>query len=102
MMVFNYTFVRSFGEFVMNVPRKFHKIIVLRACTGFLGMQGIYSSVKYLPVSTASCIVFTIPIWSAVGAFIFLKESLSKYDVLSIIAAFLGVIVINNPWAQPE
>ena len=31
-------------------------------------------------------------------AWIFAKETLSVYDVISILAAFLGVLIINNPW----
>lgn len=51
-----------------------------------------------MPVSTAGCIFFTMPIWVAVIAFFFLKEKLTKIDVTSLIMAFIGVIVINKPW----
>jgi drug/metabolite transporter (DMT)-like permease len=100
MMVFNYSFVRSFGVFVMDVPKEYQKIIVFRALIGFFGIQGMWGSVKYMPVSTAGCIFFTMPLWTALIAFFLLKESLSKYDVFSIITAFLGVLVINNPWQE--
>lgn len=58
----------------------------------------MWGSVKYMPVSTAGCIFFTMPIWVAVIAFFFLKEKLTKIDVTSLIMAFIGVIVINKPW----
>ena len=38
MMVMNYIFVRSFGVFVMDIPRKYHRLIVFRAAVGFLGI----------------------------------------------------------------
>ena len=38
MMVMNYLFVRSFGVFVMDIPRKYHRLIVVRACVGFMGI----------------------------------------------------------------
>ena len=60
----------------------------------------MWGSVKYMPVSTAGCIFFTMPLWVALIAFFLLKENLSKFDVFSIITAFLGVLVINNPWQE--
>jgi drug/metabolite transporter (DMT)-like permease len=102
MMIFNYTFVRSFGVFVMDVPKEYQKIIVFRALIGFFGIQGMWASVKYMPVSTANCIFFTLPVWTSIIAFFVLKEKLSKYDVFSIITAFMGVIVINNPWHKDK
>jgi len=54
--------------------------------------------VKYLPVSTASSIFFTQPIWTAMGAYLAIGESLTKYDIISILVAFVGVLIINNPW----
>lgn len=100
MMVFNYCFVRSHGVFVMDVPSKYRRIIVFRALVGFWGIQGMWGSVKYMPVSTAGCIFFTMPIWVAVIAFFFLKENLTKFDVFSLMMAFIGVIVINKPWSS--
>lgn len=97
-MVMNYFFVRSFGVFVMDVPKNYRNLIVFRAVIGFFGIQGMFQSVKYLPVSTASCIFFTLPIWSAVGAFVVLKEKLSVYDIICICGAFLGCVIINNPF----
>ena len=76
MMVMNYFYVRSKGEFVMNVPPKYRNIIVFRALIGYLGIQGMWASVKFMPVGTAACIFFTFPIWSGLYAFLFIKEKL--------------------------
>ena len=53
-----------------------------------------------MPVSTAACIFFTLPIWSALYAFIFIKENLSWYDVMLMFSAFAGVVLINNPFEE--
>jgi drug/metabolite transporter (DMT)-like permease len=55
-----------------------------------------------MPVSTASCIYFTLPIWAAILAFVFLNEKINKYDVLQIFSAFLGIMIINNPFSSNE
>ena len=100
MMLFAYLYVRYHGAFVMDIPRKYHKLIIIRAIAGFTGVQGMFSSVKYLPVSTAGTIFFTQPIWTALLAWVFAKETLSIYDIISIFTAFLGVLIINNPWQE--
>ena len=38
MMVMNYLFVRSFGVFVMDVPKEYRNIIVFRALIGYTGI----------------------------------------------------------------
>ena len=60
----------------------------------------MFSSVKFLPISTASSIFYTQPIWTALFAWIAIKESVTKYDIISIFTAFLGVLIINNPWQE--
>ena len=50
-----------------------------------------------MPVSTASCVFFTLPIFSTLFASYFLKEKMTKLDFAQLIMAMLGVIVINNP-----
>lgn len=102
MMAMNFMFVRSFGVFVMDVPKEYRNILVFRALIGYLGVQGLWVSVKFMPVSTASCIFFTLPIWSALYAWIFIKENLNKADIGLMLFAFLGVIVINNPWEEVD
>ena len=51
-----------------------------------------------MPVSTASCIFFTMPIFSTLFASLILKESFTKLDAAQLMVAFCGVLVINNPF----
>ena len=98
MLLFNYLFIKMNGAFILEVPRKYHKMILTRSITGFIGFIGFVSAVKYMPVSTASCIFFTCPIWTALFAFIFLKEKINKYDIIQIVFAFIGILIINIPF----
>lgn len=102
MVLFNYLFARFFGVFVMDVPRRYQRIMVLRAFVGFMGLQGWWSSIKFMPVFTANCIMFSMPVWASLIAFCYIKENLSCYDIVSVIFAFLGVIVINNPFQATD
>ena len=58
------------------------------------------ASLKFMPVSTSTCIFHTLPIWSAFLACIVLKEKITKYDIIQLTVAFAGVIIINNPFAE--
>ena len=73
--------------------------MVFRAMIGFTGVQGNWGAVEYMPVSVASCIFRTIPIWTALAAHYLFKENLTKYDILSIGTAFVGVLIINDPFS---
>lgn len=50
-----------------------------------------------MPVSIAMCIMMMIPIFTALGARIFLKEKMTIWDLISMLSAFAGVIMINDP-----
>ena len=82
MLLVNYFFIKRNNAFILDVPRKHHPYMLLRSICGFIGYLGLVAAVKFMPVSTASCIYFTLPIWAAILAFIFLKEKINRYDVL--------------------
>ena len=50
-----------------------------------------------MPVYTASCIFFTIPIWASFMACFYQGEYITKYDLLGVLSAFSGVLLINDP-----
>jgi hypothetical protein len=52
----NYLYIRGFGHYPMDVPKNYRNIIVFRAIIGYVGVQGMWASVKYMPVGTAACI----------------------------------------------
>lgn len=76
--------------------------MLLRALSGFIGYLGLVAAVKFMPVSTSSCIYFTLPIWTAILAYFFLKEKINKYDIIQICSAFIGILIINNPFGIEE
>lgn len=69
-----------------------------RAFIGYFGILGNWGAVKFMPVYMASCIVFTVPIWSSFMAFCLLKESVTKLDILALFFTFAGVLLINDPF----
>ena len=98
MMVMNYCFAKSYGSHVLNIPRKFHKIMLLRAFAGFGGVSGLFTAAKYIPMSLLTCILMTNPLFVSLLGYVILREKLSKTDYLAIVFAFFGIILINDPF----
>ena len=97
MILMNYILVRRAGYHVTDVPSNYRNLVVFRVTTGFMAVQGIWGCVQYIPVSIGHCLYATGPLLVAVFARIWLKERLSKFDIMAIIMAFVGVILINYP-----
>ena len=61
----------------------------------FLYFIGEANAMLYVSSSFASIIIATIPIFAALGAWVFLKEKLSVYVILGVIVSSLGVVVMS-------
>ena len=94
----SYLLCLYYGVHFTNVPKDFRPIIIARGLIGYLGVQGIWSSAKYMPIYLASCIITTTPIWVSLIAYLYLKESIKKLDIFAMLTSFIGVIIINNPF----
>lgn len=55
-----------------------------------------------MPVSIASSIFSMGPILTSVFANIFLKENVTKSDIIALLCAFIGVIMVNNPFKSQD
>ena len=55
-----------------------------------------------MPVSIASSIFSMGPILTTVFANLFLKETVTISDYISLMFAFVGVIVVNNPFKSKD
>lgn len=53
-------------------------------------------------MSIANCIIQTAPMWTGLAAYLFLKERISKYDVIGMIVSFIGVVVLNSPFDHQQ
>ena len=51
-------------------------------------------------MSIASCIYYSAPIFTALLSCIFLGEHMTKYDLVAVVFAFLGVILVNDPFVE--
>lgn len=75
----------------------FKLIRLIRVVTASLGLLLWYKALSSMPVAVALSIGFVGPIFSVIGATIFLKESFSKYRAVAIILSILGMLIITRP-----
>lgn len=95
MIGFDYIYAKIYGVHVMDVPLEYRNVIVVRGLCGFFGIHGSWASLKYIPLYISNCIFMTGPIWTSFAACMYLKEKVTGWDVLALVFAFIGVIIIN-------
>lgn len=76
---------------------KLMKLHVLRNGVHFLAQYLWTIGVVMLPLASVFALEFTMPIWVAFFAFLFLKERLTTPRIIATIGGFVGVLVIVRP-----
>jgi len=70
---------------------------VLRNCFHFAGQYAWVYAISLLPLATVFAIEFTMPVWAAVLAMIFLGERLNQGRVVMLALGVVGVFVMLRP-----
>ncbi len=71
---------------------------VLRNIAHFGGQYGWITGISALPLAMVFSIEFTVPLWAAGLAVLFLGERLSRRRVLVMVMGFVGILIITQPW----
>lgn len=75
-----------------------HKTLLFsRGLVGAIALLCVYTSLAYLPFAEATVLQFLHPAFTAVLAFLFLREKLSAYTALCIALSFSGLVLISRP-----
>ncbi|WP_114767627.1 DMT family transporter [Vibrio rhodolitus] len=69
----------------------------LRNLSHLAGQYGWFIAIGLLPLAEVFALEFTVPFWTALLAFLFLKESLTFKKVCAIVLGFIGVLLIVQP-----
>ncbi|RED49382.1 threonine/homoserine efflux transporter RhtA [Seonamhaeicola aphaedonensis] len=72
------------------------KILVLRGLVGVTSMTLFFMSTKYLPIGTAVSLRYLAPIFAAIFAILFLKETVKPMQWLFFLMAFSGVVILKG------
>lgn len=73
---------------------------VVRNLFHFAGQYGWFLGIGLLPLATVFAIEFTVPFWTIIISYLFLKESITVKKVIAVLLGILGVLVIVQPSAE--
>ena len=79
------------------IPKGFRLLILYRCIVGTISFSLVFAGLKYLTYSTSMILYFLYPLYTSVLARIFLKESLSVWDLIALIISFFGVVLFAFP-----
>ena len=97
MLMLSAAIVKYHNQSVVQIPVEYRNFIIIRSFLGFAGMSAIWVGIKFMPVGITICISSMGNILGPLWGRIFLKEKLTKIDILALFSAFFGVILINDP-----
>ena len=84
----------------LKEPRAFAPVLLLRYCTEMIGLLGMIMALTNVPLSIVGAVTQASPILVAVGAVIFLRETVSWRRWSSIAIGFCGVVLVIKPWGE--
>ncbi len=73
------------------------KLHGLRNVIHFAGQYGWFMGIALLPLANVFALEFTVPVWTALIAASFLKESMTRQKIISILLGLIGVVIIVKP-----
>lgn len=72
-------------------------LLFFRGLMGLLGVLAFFYNIAHISLADAMTFSRTSPIWTAVFAYMFLGEKISKRGVVAIFIGFMGVVFIMKP-----
>lgn len=87
--------IRRMGVRSMHTRRPFLHFI--RVFSAVVGIFLWYRTLKSMPIAEGAALNFTGPIFTVLGASLFLKEKISFTRMLSILMSLIGAFVISRP-----
>ncbi|CAK1541506.1 unnamed protein product [Leptosia nina] len=72
-------------------------LLILRSIVGTVGLMLSFYAFRNMPLADASVIVFSVPVFVALFARVFLKEPCGVWNTISIVLTLVGVILITHP-----
>lgn len=78
-------------------PPEVRKLLIGRAMAGFIGLFSGYSTLKGLSVSDSVTIQFLTPSGTALLGYIFLREKLTRKELLAGLCSLIGVVLVSRP-----
>ena len=72
-------------------------LLTIRGLLGTMALMCIFYAIKNMPLSLSTVIQYTYPIFISIFAVIFINEKFTKSLIISLMAGFIGILIILNP-----
>ncbi|XP_018321629.1 solute carrier family 35 member G1 isoform X2 [Agrilus planipennis] len=79
------------------IPKGKCMVLILRCFTGTMSLMLSFYAFRHMSLADASVIIFSVPVFTAIFARMFLKEPCGIFTVFSIVLTVIGVIFIARP-----
>ena len=108
--VVDFAFVRQFSSLICSlvpivIQKKYHVLnevpkglmwgVIRRCISGTVSFVMLTYSLQMLPIFIVNVIRNTMPFWTSLLVYLFLKDKVSKYDLVCMVGCFIGVVVIG-------
>lgn len=78
-------------------PRGKRLMLVLRSFVGTTGLMLSFYAFRHMPLADANVVVFSVPVFVAIFARLFLKEPCGWFNVVTVVLTIIGVVLITRP-----
>ncbi|XP_043270273.1 solute carrier family 35 member G1 [Venturia canescens] len=78
-------------------PKGRRIMLILRSFVGTTGLMLSFYAFRHMPLADASVVVFSVPVFVAIFARIFLKEPCGLFNVITVCLTLVGVVLITRP-----
>ncbi|CAI5513036.1 unnamed protein product [Closterium sp. Naga37s-1] len=72
-------------------------LLLARAVLGFIALSAFFYSIQVLPLRDATLISFTLPVFTAIIASVFLDEKFTSREIAGSACCLLGVLMVTQP-----
>ena len=81
-------------HFIHGVPKNVRFALFRRSLSGVCSFGCLVCSISILPLFITNIVFNTMPFWTSILLYFWLKESVTKYDLMCMLGCFAGVIII--------
>ena len=92
--------LKFINESLFPIPKEVRAAFLMRCFFGMLANVIYIFSLQYISFSEATVIYWTSPVFTSIGARYVLKENLSNFDWVAVLTAFIGIVLMQNPFQQ--
>lgn len=98
-LIFSLTFAYFSGGFRI-LSTDWHPLHILRGLLVVIANMTFYAAVAVMPLAQATALFFVAPLFITLLSIPLLGESVGPWRIGAVLVGFLGVVVMQQPWAS--